>query len=214
MGIHISTMIDRFFPSTPSRIIMLGLDNAGKTTMLYKLKLGQVIATPPTIGFNVETVVHQNTTFTLLDGGGQTKVRPLWQHYLEDTDALIYFVDSQDRERFAEAREELDAILADDRMCNASILVFSNKTDLPGSATTTEVLEKLGLEARKERAWFLQASCAITGEGIGEGMEWLADNLKKRKTTISVFKASLTYLRQLQKKFRNSTAFKKDHRIF
>ena len=188
MGILISTLIDRFFPSTPSRIIMLGLDNAGKTTVLYKLKLGEVVTTLPTIGFNVETVVYKHISFTVWDVGGQTKIRPLWQHYYENSDAVVFVVDSSDRQRFAEAKEELDGMLADDRLRSASLLVFSNKTDMLGSATTAEVTEKLGLYARRERDWYIQATCAVTGEGVVEGLEWLANSLKgKKKTTMSPF---------------------------
>jgi small GTP-binding protein len=181
MGILISTLIDRFFPSTPARIIMLGLDNAGKTTVLYKLKLGEVVTTIPTIGFNVENVVYKHINFTVWDVGGQTKIRPLWQHYYENSDAIIFVVDSQDNMRFAEAKEELDGMLADDRLRGASLLVFSNKTDMPGSATTAEVTDRLGLHKRRERDWYIQATCAVTGEGIVEGLEWLANSLKTRK---------------------------------
>ena len=81
MGILISTLIEQLFPSTPCRILMIGLDNAGKTTLLYKLKLGEVVTTLPTIGFNVETAEYINISFTVRDVGGQTKMRPLWQHY-------------------------------------------------------------------------------------------------------------------------------------
>ena len=181
MGILISTLIDRFFPPSPARIIMLGLDNAGKTTVLYKLKLGEVVTTIPTIGFNVESVVYKHISFTVWDIGGQTKIRPLWQHYFQDTDAVIFVVDSQDKQRFAEAREELEGLLQDDRLRGASLLVLSNKTDLPDSATTAEVTHKLGLMARKERDWFIQTCCATTGEGIVEGIEWLANTLRNQK---------------------------------
>ena len=181
MGILISTLIDRFFPKTPSRILMLGLDNAGKTTVLYKLKLGEVVTTIPTIGFNVETVEYKHISFTVWDVGGQTKIRPLWQHYFENTDAVIFVVDSSDKERLEEAREELENILQDDRVRHASLLVFSDKVDLPGSVTTTEVTEKLGLYKHKEREWFIQTTCAVTGEGIVDGLEWLANNLKNKK---------------------------------
>ena len=78
----------------PARIVLVGLDNAGKTTILYKLKLGEVVTTIPTIGFNVESVVYKNISMTVWDVGGQTKIRPLWQHYYENTDAVIYAVDS------------------------------------------------------------------------------------------------------------------------
>ena len=77
MGILISTLMDRFFGAQPARIVMLGLDNAGKTTVLYKLKLGEVVTTIPTVGFNVETVVYKNISFTVWDVGGQTKIRLL-----------------------------------------------------------------------------------------------------------------------------------------
>ena len=181
MGILISTLIDRFFPATPARIIMLGLDNAGKTTVLYKLKLGEVVTTIPTIGFNVESVVYKHINFTVWDVGGQTKIRPLWQHYFENSDAVIFVVDSQDGQRMVEAREELEGVLADDRLRGAALLVLSNKTDMPGAATTSEVTDKLGLHARRDREWFIQATCAVTGEGIVEGLEWLANSLKNRK---------------------------------
>ena len=181
MGLLVSTIIDRFSPATPSRILMLGLDNAGKTTVLYKLKLGEVVTTIPTIGFNVETVEYKHISFTVWDVGGQTKIRPLWQHYFENTDAVIFVVDSSDKERLEEAREELESILQDDRVKNASLLVFSNKVDLPGSVTTSEVTDKLCLHKHRGREWFIQSTCAVTGEGIVDGLEWLANNIKNKK---------------------------------
>merc|ERR1719229_1168052 len=89
------------------RILMVGLDAAGKTTVLYKLKLGGVVTTIPTIGFNVETVDYKNISFTVWDVGGQDRIRPLWRHYYMGTNAIIFVVDSNDRERMEEAREEL-----------------------------------------------------------------------------------------------------------
>ena len=181
MGLLISTLMDRFFGNTPARIVMLGLDNAGKTTVLYKLKLGEVVTTIPTIGFNVESIVYKNISFTVWDVGGQTKIRALWQHYYADSDALIFVVDSTDRTRFEEAREELHNVLNDDRMREASVLIFSNKVDLPGSCSTAEVTDKLGMLQMRQRDWFIQAACAVTGEGIVDGLEWLANNLKTKK---------------------------------
>jgi ADP-ribosylation factor 1/2 len=181
MGLLVSTLMDRFFGPTPARILMVGLDNAGKTTVLYKLKLGEVVTTTPTIGFNVESIVYKNISFTVWDVGGQTKIRALWQHYFENTDAVIYVVDSSDGQRLAEAREELEYVLGDDRVRNATLLVFSNKIDMPGSQSTAQVTDKLGLQGHKGRDWYIQATCAITGEGIVDGLEWLADNLKRKK---------------------------------
>ena len=181
MGILISTLIDRFFPSSPCRISMLGLDNAGKTTVLYKLKLGEVVSTIPTIGFNVETVEYKNISFTVWDIGGQTKIRPLWQHYYENCDGIIYVVDSSDSLRMKEAREELEGVLGDDRVRDSSLLVFANKQDMPGAMNPTEVTAKLGLADQRSRDWFIQSTCAVTGEGIVDGLEWLATSLKNKR---------------------------------
>ena len=156
MGILISTLIDRFFPKRPCRIIMLGLDNAGKTTVLYKLKLGEVVSTIPTIGFNVETVEYKNISFTVWDVGGQDKIRPLWRHYFQNTEGLIFVVDSNDRERIAEARDELNRMLAEDELREAVLLVFANKQDLPHAMNPAEITDKLGLHNMRNRNWYIQ----------------------------------------------------------
>merc|ERR1712170_186510 len=104
---------------TEMRILMVGLDAAGKTTILYKLKLGEVVTTIPTIGFNVETVEYKNINFSVWDVGGQDKIRKLWRHYYQNTQGLIFVVDSNDRERIEDAREELSKILNEDEMCDA-----------------------------------------------------------------------------------------------
>merc|ERR1712007_71678 len=126
------------------RILMVGLDAAGKTTILYKLKLGEVVTTIPTIGFNVETLEYKNLNFTVWDVGGQDKIRRLWRHYYQGTNGLIYVVDSNDRDRCEDAREELSKMLAEDEMRDAVLLVFANKQDLPNAMTATEVSQKLG----------------------------------------------------------------------
>merc|ERR550532_3924194 len=113
------------------RILMVGLDAAGKTTILYKLKLGEVVTTIPTVGFNVETVEYKNLSFTVWDVGGQDKIRPLWRYYYQGTNGLIYVVDSNDRDRIEDAREELTKMLQEDEMRDAVLLVFANKQDLP-----------------------------------------------------------------------------------
>jgi Arf/Sar family protein len=99
MGKTLSKLWDKFSQCKESRILMLGLDAAGKTTILYKFKLGEVVSTIPTIGFNVETVRYKNIVFNMWDIGGQEKIRPLWRHYYQNTDAIIFVVDSCDKER-------------------------------------------------------------------------------------------------------------------
>merc|ERR1719169_95472 len=134
-----------------ARILMVGLDAAGKTTVLYKLKLGEVVTTIPTIGFNVEEVEYKNISFTVWDIGGQDKIRKLWRYYYQGTNGAIFIVDSSDRDRIDDAREELFRMLNDDEMRDAVLLVFANKQDLPGAMDASEVAEKLGLHGLRNR---------------------------------------------------------------
>merc|ERR1711865_1146300 len=125
--------------------VMVGLDAAGKTTVLYKLKLGEVLTTVPTIGFNVETVEYKSIRFTVWDIGGQDKIRKLWRYYYQGTDGAIFIIDSSDRDRIEDAREELFRMLNNDEMRDAVLLVFANKQDLPGAMDSSEMADKLGL---------------------------------------------------------------------
>merc|ERR1719265_1212025 len=162
------------------RILMVGLDAAGKTTILYKLKLGEVVTTIPTIGFNVETVEYKNINFTVWDVGGQDKIRKLWRHYYLNTQGLIFVVDSNDRDRIEDAREELAKMLIEDEMRDAALLVFANKQDLPNSMPAAEVTQKMGLHDMKGRHWFIQSACATTGDGLYEGLDWMSRTLSKK----------------------------------
>merc|ERR1719253_1020872 len=166
---------------TEMRILMVGLDAAGKTTILYKLKLGEVVTTIPTIGFNVEKVEYKNINFTVWDIGGQDKIRKLWRYYYEGTQGLVFVVDSNDRDRIEDAREELTAMLNQDEMRDAAVLVFANKQDLPNSMSTAEVSEKLGLHTVRNRQWFIQSTCATTGDGLYEGLDWMSRALSSKQ---------------------------------
>lgn len=177
MGLTISSLFNKLWGKQEMRILMVGLDAAGKTTILYKLKLGEVVTTIPTIGFNVETVEYKNISFTVWDVGGQDKIRPLWRHYYQNTNGLIFVVDSNDRDRIEDAREELQKMLNEDEMKDAIILVFANKQDLPNAMTAAEITDKLGLHNLRNRQWFIQAACATTGDGLYEGLDWLSGKL-------------------------------------
>ncbi|OQE41407.1 hypothetical protein PENCOP_c005G06886 [Penicillium coprophilum] len=179
MGITFSRLFDRLWGRKEMRILMVGLDAAGKTTILYKLKLGEIVTTIPTIGFNVETVEYKNIQFTVWDVGGQDKIRPLWRHYFQNTQGIIFVVDSNDRDRIVEAREELQRMLNEDELRDAMLLVFANKQDLPNAMSPAEITQQLGLQSLTRRAWFIQSTCATTGDGLYEGLEWLADALRK-----------------------------------
>uniref|UniRef100_A0A8C6I8H1 ADP-ribosylation factor 2 n=1 Tax=Mus spicilegus TaxID=10103 RepID=A0A8C6I8H1_MUSSI len=151
MGNVFEKLFKSLFGKKEMRILMVGLDAAGKTTILYKLKLGEIVTTIPTIGFNVETVEYKNISFTVWDVGGQDKIRPLWRHYFQNTQGLIFVVDSNDRERVNEAREELTRMLAEDELRDAVLLVFVNKQDLPNAMNAAEITDKLGLHSLRQR---------------------------------------------------------------
>eukprot|EP01067_Filipodium_phascolosomae_P001543 Filipodium_phascolosomae@DN200_c0_g1_i1.p1 len=180
MGLAFSRIWQRLFGKKEMRILMVGLDAAGKTTILYKLKLGEVVTTIPTIGFNVETVEYKNISFTVWDVGGQDKIRPLWRHYYQNTQGLIFVVDSNDRDRIEDAREELHRMLNEDELHDAVLLVFANKQDLPDAMTAAEVTEKLNLHALRQRTWFIQSTCATSGDGLWEGLDWLSRSLTQK----------------------------------
>jgi ADP-ribosylation factor protein 1 len=179
MGLTISSLFDKWLGKKEMRILMVGLDAAGKTTILYKLKLGEIVTTIPTIGFNVETVEYKNIQFTMWDVGGQDKIRPLWRHYFQNTQAIIFVVDSNDRDRVVEAREELQRMLNEDELRDAILLVFANKQDLPNAMNAAEITDKLGLHSLRQRAWYIQSTCATSGDGLYEGLDWLTTTLRK-----------------------------------
>eukprot|EP00300_Choanocystis_sp_HF-7_P011666 c17564_g1_i1.p1 GENE.c17564_g1_i1~~c17564_g1_i1.p1 ORF type:complete len:199 (-),score=56.56 c17564_g1_i1:123-668(-) len=178
MGNFTSYLASFFSRTKDARILVLGLDGAGKTTILYKLKIGETITTLPTIGFNVETVQVQNVRFTMWDVGGQEKIRALWKHYFIGTQGLVFVIDSNDTSRVELAVKELSFLLDQDELRDASVLVLANKQDLPCAMNVSELRDKLHLDRlASHRKWMIQPCCAPTGDGLIEGFDWLASNL-------------------------------------
>ncbi|KAL4238198.1 Protein memo1 [Mactra antiquata] len=192
MGSFLSKLTELFsdWGTTQARILMLGLDAAGKTTVLYKIKLNETIATIPTIGFNVETVSPvKGLTFTVWDVGGQKKIRGLWHHYYQNSDGLLYVVDSSDRERIEESREELFGIIESDGMRGVPVCVLANKQDMPNAMSISKITEQLQLHKLSGRKWYVQSTCATNGEGIFEGMNQLSVMVKEYLRDGSMFKS-------------------------
>eukprot|EP01089_Gocevia_fonbrunei_P015557 TRINITY_DN4578_c0_g1_i1.p1 TRINITY_DN4578_c0_g1~~TRINITY_DN4578_c0_g1_i1.p1 ORF type:complete len:203 (+),score=47.51 TRINITY_DN4578_c0_g1_i1:69-611(+) len=160
-----------------AKITMVGLDAAGKTTVLYKLKLGEQITTIPST-FNVETVQFKNIHFTIWDIEGQKKARPLWRQYYQNNQSIIFVVDSNDRARMQEAAAELQNILREEELGEVSVLILANKQDLPNAMSVAEVTDKLGLHSMRNRKWYIQACCATSGDGLYEGLDWLSHTLQ------------------------------------
>ncbi|KAF8001358.1 hypothetical protein HF325_003859 [Metschnikowia pulcherrima] len=96
-----------------------------------------------------------------------------------NSQGIIFVVDSNDRDRVAEAREELQQMLNEDELRNALLLVLANKQDLPNAMNAAEITEKLGLHLIRQRPWYIQLTCATTGDGLYDGLDWLSNNLRK-----------------------------------
>jgi len=161
-------------PMKEVKLLFRGLDASGKTSLLYKLKLGEVITTIPTMGFNVETLVYENVRMIAWEGGGGDRMVPLIETYHEGTHGLIFVVDSHDRERIPEARYWLHRCLKDDKLREAAFLVLANKADMEGALGGAQLFESLELEGFTHRKLCVLETSARTGEGLREAMAWLA----------------------------------------
>jgi ADP-ribosylation factor-like protein 5B len=219
MGGMVSSLWQRLFGGQKEyKICIVGLDNAGKTvrlhiccitfgfvvlisdwsqTCLYQMNMGEVVATKPTIGSNVEEVNYQGLKLVCWDLGGQESLRATWSTYFVGTDAVMMVVDSSDRERIGIVKEELWRILSHKvlffrsimrnnfivdssrwffRHCclqelqKAAVLVFANKQDVENKMTSAEIAKELNLIALKDIniTWHIQTCCALTGDGLFE----------------------------------------------
>ncbi|CAF3978953.1 unnamed protein product [Rotaria magnacalcarata] len=117
----------------------------------------------------------------------QDKIRPLWRHYFQNTQGLIFVVDSNDRERVGEARDELQRMLAEDELREAVLLIFANKQDLPNAMNAAEITDKLGLHSLRNRNWYIQATCATSGDGLYEDNSLMMSAIIYHLTLISIF---------------------------
>ena len=182
MGGFLTKVIDSLASlrtSKKTRLLLLGLDGAGKTTILYKMKLNEYLNTVPTVGFNVESIEYKNLNMTIWDVGGQTSIRKLWKHYFTGTDAVVYVIDSSDKERLDLAKEELYGLINDEELRDVLLLVLANKQDI-AAYPIAEIMGRLDLQSLK-REWKLQGCCATTGDGLTEGFDWISGHLKKKK---------------------------------
>ncbi|KAL1839745.1 hypothetical protein VTJ49DRAFT_1211 [Mycothermus thermophilus] len=162
------------------RILMLGLDNAGKTTIVKWIMGEDVNTVSPTLGFIIKTIDFDGYKLNIWDVGGQKTLRSYWRNYFEKTDALIWVVDSTDRLRVADCREELHGLLLEERLSGASLLVFANKQDVKGCMTTEELSKELRLDEIRTHRWTILRCSAMTGENLKEGLAWVVEDAKAR----------------------------------
>ncbi|CAK0868875.1 unnamed protein product [Prorocentrum cordatum] len=171
------------------RILLLGLDAAGKTTVLQKL--APCSEQSPTASqsalFNVETVAHRGRSLSMWDVGfaGRDKIRPLLLPFYKGVCGIIFVVDSSSADRMAPAREELEKILRVDDVGDSPLLIFANKQDLPCSMTSAEVTDALGLKTLN-RQWRVQPASAKLGTGLHDGLDWLTSSVFSKGSPVSL----------------------------
>ncbi|XP_043409225.1 ADP-ribosylation factor-like protein 5A [Prionailurus bengalensis] len=169
----------RLFYHQGHKVIILGLDNAGKTTVLYQFSMNEVVHASPTIGSNVEEIVINHTCFLMWDIGGQESLRSSWNTYYTNTEFVIVVVDGTDRERISVTRE-LYKMLAHEDLRKAGLLIFASKQDVKECMTVAEISQFLKLTSIKDHQWHIQACYALTGEGLCQGLEWMMSRFKIR----------------------------------
>lgn len=163
--------------------MILGLDNAGKTTILRKFCGERIDAIEPTLGFNIKTLEHGGFSLNLWDVGGQKSIRAYWRNYFESTDGLIWVVDSADRARLELCRLELMSLLVQEKLAGASLLILANKKDIDGAMPVEQVVQSLKLETDpifKKRHWSIFSCSAVTGDGLADGMDWIVGDIGDR----------------------------------
>lgn len=159
----------------PIKVVVVGMANSGKTTILYKLSLGEVVITQPTIGSNIEEVEHSNIKLQVWDLGGQENLRSHWDAYYQNTHAVIFVVDSADDSQMMTSKAEFFNLLVNNDLSDCSILIFANKQDLPMAKNQAELTDAYSLHEIQNHNWKIQGCCALTGEGLDEGLDWLTN---------------------------------------
>nr|XP_057941961.1 ADP-ribosylation factor-like protein 11 [Doryrhamphus excisus] len=166
--------------SKSPQVVLIGLDSAGKTTLLARLLTGQVVDTSPTIGFNVGSFyLDKKTWLTVWDIGGQKSMIPNWRYYLDDCKALVFMVDSSDPGRMPEAQKALKKVLSDERLQGVPLMVLANKADQPGAMSVQEISKQLGVSSYPQLLWEIQACSALQGVGLRQAFTSVAKLIKK-----------------------------------
>ncbi|VVC89658.1 ADP-ribosylation factor-like protein 6 [Leptidea sinapis] len=171
---------------TPASVLVLGLDNSGKSTLLNALRPPDQRAqyTVPTVAQQQDHFQSGGVSFSAWDVAGAARMRPLWERHYRRADAVIFVVDAADHLRLVVAREELELMLAHPDMFGRRVplLVFANKSDASLALSASHVAAALGLERISDKPWHICASSALSGAGVADGIAWLARQLREMKT--------------------------------
>ncbi|VDO18946.1 unnamed protein product [Heligmosomoides polygyrus] len=181
MGLIVSRLRLALIGPTVHRVVMVGLDSSGKTTLVHRLKTGEVTIAVPTTGFNIEAVQYRDVSFDIWDISGQYAHRFMWRHYFCNAQALIFVVNSADEERISLAREWVLYALCELKRqgLNAKLLILAHRQDIQGAMSSEDIADALRLNEIKDREWHIQRTSAFTGEGLPEALEWLYNAVTK-----------------------------------
>ncbi|GIL84537.1 hypothetical protein Vretimale_14402 [Volvox reticuliferus] len=177
MGFLRSLLIRLGLVKTKVGLLIVGLSNSGKSTVVARLTKEPVEEVVPTVGFAVESVKMEGLSVTIFDMSGNNRYHELWKLYYKDTTAVIFVLDAADSARFPEADTVLQELFKADLLKKVPILVFCNKMDLETAARPAEVAAALHLPSTSSRGFQLQSCSALRGDGIKEGMQWLLDQV-------------------------------------
>ena len=179
----IRTTGEKILLPKPFQIAMIGLDDSGKTSILYRLKINEFVPTAPTSAFNMERIkLAKNTRLAIWDVGGSENIRPLWRTYMRQADGIIFVVDSTDRRRVEEIKEELTTALKCCLKERVPVLIFANKQDLHYAMDPMDIVELLELkDLEVKNPWIMQPASAKTGDGIKEGYTALIGMIDEKR---------------------------------
>ena len=164
------------------RVLLVGLDNAGKTTIVKKICGDDISTVSPTLGFQIKTVRRDGYALNVWDVGGQKSLRSYWRNYFERTDALIWVVDSSDTARMQDCRDELHRLLQEERLAGACLLILANKQDIAGSLDVDVIRDehlRLG-DLAENRHWRIFGTSAVTGDGLDASFSWMVADVAAR----------------------------------
>ena len=182
----LSGFIEYLFTKPRLNILLIGLDYAGKTTLLERLKTkyGKVPGIPPdkippTIGMNLARLFYEGMQVIMWDLGGQLKMRSLWEKYYDEAHAIVFLVDATDVQRLEEARLAYEAVCDNDQLSNTPVLLFANKMDSPGALHPGEIASTLfSMQDSTQRRTIFPIS-ALTGEGLDIAIVGLMETAKR-----------------------------------
>lgn len=164
-------------------LIRRGLDNAGKSSIVQRWLGEGIEKVSPTFGFSIRTLQLPQCTLNLWDIGGQRSIRAYWRNYYEQTDGLVWVIDSSSASsspaRLEDCRRELEAVLGEDRLAGASLLILANKQDCTGALSPAQIQEYMGLEGISSH-WRIFPCSARDGTNCEESLRWLVDDICKR----------------------------------